>query len=94
MYLPRTDDKKKAFNLYHEMVRAGLQKLASHIEESYCPPDWGFCVLMFEFGGDGKNMQWISNANREDMMKALREQADRLEKRIAGGPGDDPASVV
>lgn len=32
----------------------------------------GFAVLVFDFG-DGGNMQWCSNAKREDMIAALRE---------------------
>ena len=88
------DEKKNPFDLYREVVRADLQGLAELISREHLPPDWGFCILMFEFGDEGENTQWVSNASREDMVKALREQADRLEQRIAGGPGDDPASKM
>jgi hypothetical protein len=37
----------------------------------------GFAVLLFSF--DGKESTYVSNAQREDMIKYLRECADRLE---------------
>lgn len=36
------------------------------------PPGWGFCLLVFPFGPNG-NTNYISNANREDMIKTLEE---------------------
>jgi hypothetical protein len=50
-----------------------------------CPAGWGFALLFFEFNG-GKESSWISNANRADMVKMLREMADKLELDAAGGP--------
>ena len=44
------------------------------------PPDTRFCVLYFQFNELGIT-QYGSNCEREDMIKALREAADRLEKR-------------
>lgn len=39
----------------------------------------GFALLLFEFNNPGIG-NYISNANRKDMIKSLRETADRLEK--------------
>ena len=39
----------------------------------------GFCLLVFDFHKPGI-ANYISNARREDMIKSLRETADRLEK--------------
>jgi len=39
----------------------------------------GFALLMFDFGEHG-NMTWISNAQRADMIKALRELIERLQQ--------------
>lgn len=39
----------------------------------------GFCFLMFDFGECG-HMTYISNAQREDMILALREFAEKLTK--------------
>lgn len=43
------------------------------------PKDIGFCVLVFPFKQPGVS-NYISNAQSEDMIKALREAADKLEK--------------
>ncbi len=39
----------------------------------------GFALLWFTFNDDGVG-NYLSNASREDMIKALRETADRLEQ--------------
>jgi len=36
------------------------------------PETVGFVLFLFDFG-EGGHMTWISNANRDDMMLALRE---------------------
>ena len=46
----------------------------------------GFAVMIFEFHRPGIS-NYISNAEREDMIKALRELADRLEKKQDIPPG-------
>jgi hypothetical protein len=51
---------------------------------SQCPEGWGFALLFFDF--KGPESSWISNANRADMVKMLRETADKLEVDAAGGP--------
>lgn len=40
-----------------------------------------FTVLVFEQGGGPGVSQYVSNAQRSDMVKALREAADRLDRR-------------
>lgn len=59
------------------------RKLAKFLA-SHCPSGWGFAFLMFQF--NGPECTWISNANRKDMVKMLRELAVRLERDEAGGP--------
>lgn len=44
------------------------------------PKTHGFVLLMFEFGHD-KNMNYISNADRQDMISALKELVARFEGR-------------
>ena len=44
-----------------------------------CGDKYGFVVLVFPFGEAGRAAHYISNARREDMIKALREKADTLE---------------
>lgn len=83
------------FDLGREAVRGSLQALATLIEREYLPPNWGFAVMMFEFTTEpGGNMQWLSNAERSDMIKLIREFANKLEARQAGGPDDEPGSKV
>lgn len=41
------------------------------------PPGVGFAVLLFEHGGG--QMTYVSNSNRADMIRALRECATTLE---------------
>ena len=51
----------------------------------------GFCLLVFPFGDEGR-CNYISNADRLDMVTLFREQLARLEARVAeetGGPGDE-----
>lgn len=45
----------------------------------------GFAILLFRF--DGPETTYGSNSRREDMIKALRECADRLEARSDSPPG-------
>ena len=42
-------------------------------------PGMGFLLIMFEFSSPGV-ANYISNGRREDMVEALREAANRLEK--------------
>ncbi len=67
-----------------QMVRGQLQKLARYLKTK-TPKGWGFALLMFEFSDKlGGNLQWVSSAQRADMIKSLRECADRLEQGRAG----------
>lgn len=50
-------------------------------------PPLGFFLMVFDFGKDGF-CSYISNAQRADMIKVLREQADRLEAGTADTAGD------
>lgn len=36
------------------------------------PPGVGFALLVFDFG-EGGSLTWISNAERDDMLRALQE---------------------
>ena len=40
----------------------------------------GFGLIVFEFGECSKSGDYISNGDRKDMVKALRETAERIEK--------------
>lgn len=44
------------------------------------PPEYGFSLLIFSYG-EGGNMFYISSAQREDMIKAMREFIEKNEVR-------------
>ena len=52
-------------------IRRKLNEIGHGIGESL-PPGYGFLLMMFNFG-EGGNMFYISNGERHDMLKAMRE---------------------
>jgi hypothetical protein len=54
-----------------QKVRADLQALARHVDKQL-PYGWGFVVLAFPFGADGR-MNYVSNADRSDVVRAMYE---------------------
>lgn len=58
-------------------VREAANTFASVID-SMLPAGKGFALLIFDFGENG-HMNWISNAEREDMIKAMKEFVARHE---------------
>ena len=57
-----------------------LRSIAENIEIH--APGYGFMVMVFPFGGNERVAHYISNANRSDMIRALRETADVLEQGL------------
>lgn len=60
-----------------------LQEIAIMIDEKLkvsCGRKIGFALVVFEFDNPGIG-NYVSNAERESMIKALRETADRLKLR-------------
>jgi len=47
---------------------------------------WGFALFVFSF--DGPEFTWISNANRQDMIKSLREFIAKAESGEALGTSE------
>lgn len=60
-----------------EEAERGMQSIA-RVVGNMVPEGYGFAVLVFSWGEQGF-MNWVSNAQRTDMVKALRECADKLE---------------
>lgn len=58
-----------------EMIEL-LNRLGNKIG-NLLPEGWGFNLLLFEFGGPGKNLFYISNAKREDIAKVMKEWIER-----------------
>ena len=60
-----------------EQAANALQSIAKDIKEKL-PENMGFALLTYEFGeGDDKRMMYISNSNREDVIKAMLEFVDK-----------------
>lgn len=59
-------------------MEASVRPLLDHIKAN-TPPETGFALLLFRF--DGAEGTYGSNAQRTEMIQALRECADRLEAR-------------
>ena len=60
-----------------EEAERTMQSLA-RVVGNMTPKGWGFAVLCFSFGENGF-MNWVSNAERQDMIKALKEMVENLE---------------
>ncbi len=54
-----------------------MRNIANDVKQ-HVPEGFGFAVLVFPHGQGGIS-NYVSNSNREDMIQALRETADRLE---------------
>ena len=52
-------------------IEALMKDIGSRVK-SVMPPGWGFTLLIFNFG-EGGNLFYTSNAQREDMIKTMQE---------------------
>ena len=60
-----------------EQAANALQAIAKDIKEKL-PENMGFALLTYEFGeGDDRRMMYISNSNREDVIKSMLEFCDK-----------------
>ena len=60
-----------------EKANAMMQEIAKEIKEKL-PEGMGFALLAYEFGDtDDRKMMYISNSNREDVLKAMLEIVDK-----------------
>ena len=66
-----------------EIIKMRMQRICKKVQEEL-PDGCGFVVLAFEFGNaDGKEMVYGSNANREDIVRAMEEWIEKT--RISFG---------
>lgn len=59
------------FEVRHEGAEKMLRDIGE-ILKAACPPEYGFSLLVFSLG-EGGNMFYTSNANREDMIRGMEE---------------------
>lgn len=64
-----------------QQIEKALRHIAGAIQDTidYEFGKMGFALLVFDFNNPGIS-NYISNADRQDMIKSLRETADRLER--------------
>lgn len=60
-----------------EKANAMMQEIAKDIKEKL-PEGMGFALLAYEFGdAEDRRMMYISNSNREDVIKSMLEFCDK-----------------
>lgn len=59
------------FEVRNEQAEAMLNEVGQLLK-AVCPPGYGFSLLVFSFG-EGGNMFYASNAERESMIQAMQE---------------------
>lgn len=72
--MAENNDKMEVQN---EEAEAALRKIGDYIN-GMVPAGMGFSLLLFDFG-DGGNMFYLSSAQREDMLKAMKEFISKQE---------------
>ena len=68
-----------------EIVKSRLQSIAEKVNNEL-PTGFGFVVLSFAFGNQGQ-MMYVSNANREDIVKAMKEWIEKTENNYGNDTG-------
>lgn len=74
-------------NKMNELVKGKMQKIARKVDEEL-PNGYGFVVLTFNFGeGIDNEMMYVSNANRQDIVKAMKEWIEKTENNFGNDTG-------
>ncbi len=71
------------FEVRNEQAEGQLHDIGRIIADSL-PDGWGFTLLLFEFGAGGSTF-YLSNARRDDMVRALQEFIERQQRDGAAG---------
>lgn len=66
-----------SFEVRDEKAEAMLKEIGQMLRTA-CPAGCGFSLLIFSFG-EGGNMFYTSNAQRDDMIRAMREFIQKFE---------------
>ena len=74
-------------NQMNEIVKGRMKKIARKVDEEL-PSGYGFVVLAFNFGeGKDNEMMYVSNDNREDVVKAMQEFIQKTEQNYGNDTG-------
>ena len=72
-----------------EQAKEKMQEVA-RLVSAKLPPGMGFILLAFDFGpGENRRLNYVSNANREDVVKAMEEWISRTKKTYGKHVPDD-----
>ncbi len=68
-----------------EIIKSRMQIIAKKVKEEL-PDGFGFVVLAFKFNEKGE-MIYVSNANREDVVKSMEEFIEKTENSYGNDTG-------
>lgn len=68
-----------------EIIKSRMQIIAKKVKEEL-PDNFGFVVLAFKFNEKGE-MIYVSNANREDVVKSMKEFIEKTENNYGNDTG-------
>lgn len=68
-----------------EIVKRKMQSIARKVDEEL-PDNFGFVVLAFKFNEKGE-MIYVSNSNREDVVKSMKEFIEKTENNYGNDTG-------
>lgn len=69
-----------------EEVKKKLTDIANKIDDEL-PENYGFCLLTFGFNNVGKELMYVANANREDIVKVMKEWITKTENNFGNDTG-------
>lgn len=74
-------------NKNNELVKSKMQRIARKVDEEL-PSGYGFAVLVFNFGeGKDNEMMYVSNADRQDIVKAMEELIEKTKDTFGNDTG-------
>lgn len=71
-----------------EYIKGKLQNIAQNIDKEL-PEGFGFALLTFKFNAepDTSDLMYVSNANRQDIVKAMKEWIEKTENNFGNDTG-------
>lgn len=60
------------YEVQNEVIQAMLKKMGKELHDKM-PKRWGFALLIFDFNTESGSMFYLSDAERETMIKAMKE---------------------
>ena len=69
-----------------EIVKQRMNKISKCVD-GLLPINYGFIVLAFGFKNEGKELIYASNANREDVVKVMKEFITKTEENYGNDTG-------